>query len=277
MGLRAHFEYIMSLLVLSHFHKNFPINHNSEWLFPSFAGENPNITRSVDVTGDINDFRHFYKHVTDEQFYRAMGAQATEYALLKRYEYNRFFQPDYIGCLTYRRYLLLNDQIPNDKIVMPATQEVADQFGTVEEEQLINQIFEHYDVITNKNITFHCSIEQQYLMYELPEHWFLFKEAINALCPQYKDDMTWFTENNSMHAETAYIMKREWFIKYATELFQILNYVFGNCSEVYPLQDGKCSEIYPWRYPGYLGERFLPFFIHANRLKAKQVPLVILQ
>lgn len=272
MGLRPHFDYIMSLLVLSHFHKDFPVNQNSSWLFPSFAGDKLSI-KSVDSTEEIKDFRHYYVGVNDEQFYRAMGAQATEYKLLK----SEAALPDYVGCLTYRRYLLLNDQIPQDKIVMPATQEVADQFGTEEDKALIEQVFKSYDVITNKNVTFHCSIEQQYLMYELPEHWFLFKGAITKLYPEYEDDMSWFTENNSMHAETAYIMKREWFIKYATELFQILKYVFDNCSDVYPVHDGRCSEIYPWRYPGYLGERFLPFFVNANKLKAKQVPLVILQ
>lgn len=261
----------MSLLVLSHFHKDFPINHNSSWLVPSFAGDKLSI-KAVDATEEIKDFRHYYVGVSDEQFYRAMGAQATEYMMLK----SSTNLPDYVGCLTYRRYLLLNDQIPQDKVNMPPTQEVADQFGTKEEKDLIEELFKSYDVITNKNVTFNCSIEQQYLMYELPEHWFLFKEAITKLCPEYVNDMSWFTENNSMHAETSYIMKREFFVKYATELFQILKYVFDNCSEVYPVQDGRCSEIYPWRYPGYLGERFLPFFVYANKLKAKQFPLAIL-
>jgi len=265
-------DYNMSLLVLSHFHKDFPINHNSSWLIPSVASDKLSF-QAADVTEEIKDFRHYYVGVDDEQFYRAMGQQATEYKLLK----SSTKLPDYVGCLTYRRYLLLNDQMPQDKIIMPATQESANQFGTEEEKVLIEELFKSYDVITNINVTFNCSIEQQYLMYELPEYWFLFKDGITKLYPEYESNMSWFTENNSMHAETNYIMKRECFIKYATEFFQILKYVYENCSEVYPVQDGRCSEVSPWRYPGFLGERFLPFFVHANKLKTKQFPLVILQ
>jgi len=37
------------------------------------------------------------------------------------------------------------------------------------------------------------------------------------------------------------------------------------------------SEPLPWRYPGFLGERFLPFFIYANDANVFRVPLVILE
>ena len=73
-------------------------------------------------------------------------------------------------------------------------------------------------------------------------------------------------------------MRRDVFMRYADELFRILENIWKNCSskDVYPTQQ-TTSEPFPWRYPGFLGERFMPFFVYANSLKKIQVPLVILE
>jgi hypothetical protein len=71
-------------------------------------------------------------------------------------------------------------------------------------------------------------------------------------------------------------MRRDIFIKYADELFRILEYIWQNSGDNYPTKQ-TTSEPLPWRYPGFLGERFFPFFVYANSLKKIQVPLVILE
>jgi hypothetical protein len=62
-------------------------------------------------------------------------------------------------------------------------------------------------------------------------------------------------------------------------LFRILEYIYINSSKVYPVKKSgdNFSEPLPWRYPGFIGERFLGFFIHANSLKKLEVPLIFLQ
>ena len=69
------------------------------------------------------------------------------------------------------------------------------------------------------------------------------------------------------------------FLRYASELFQILEYIYQNCSKVYPTKQpgDQFSELLPWRYPGFIGERFLGFFINANKLNKLEVPLIFLQ
>ncbi len=94
--------------------------------------------------------------------------------------------------------------------------------------------------------------------------------------PDYRKHLTWFKQCNIINFETCYVMRRQAFRKYATELFEILEYIFKNCSNVYPTVQ-TTSEPLPWRYPGFLGERFFPFFMYANGLKRIQVPLVVLQ
>jgi len=64
-----------------------------------------------------------------------------------------------------------------------------------------------------------------------------------------------------------------------TEYFLAMEHVWDNTKEVYPDKEKNsydCTEPFPWRYPGFLMERFVPFFIHANKLKKTEVPLVVL-
>lgn len=267
-----------SLAMYSHFHKDFPFNWNSKWIFPTYADKqspNPslpylNVNDSVD---SINKFQHYYSHVSEEQFLIAMGAQATEYWML-----NNAMMCDYIGCTTYRRYLMLHRNGPKDvpKISVPATQENANAFGTDEQFEVALEYLQTAEVLTNQFITMGHSIEAQYLMYEPEEYWNFFKSAIRHLFPQYRSHMNWFTHNNTINFETTYIMRRDLFQRYAQELFSILEFIWKNCSEVYPTKQ-TTSEPLPWRYPGFLGERFFPFFVYANSLKQMQVPLVILE
>ena len=202
-----------------------------------------------------------------------MGVLASEYWLLKNTP-----EVDYIGCTSYRRYLSLTDDDQTvGKIIMPATQETADKFGTPEQEQIALNYLKHSDVITNNSVIIPCTVEQQYLQSQPKYYWDLFKEAIDKLYPSYREHLPWFTSSNVIHFESPYIMRREFFIRYTDEYFRILTYIFERVKVTYPSNDGTFTEPCPWRYPNFLGERFFPFFVHANALRMTQVPLVLLQ
>ena len=274
------------ILMLSHFHKSFPFNHKSTWLKPSYAGgkepfmykppeDNGNFLNVNSGQNTINDLKHYYSSsgITEDEFLRAMGVLASEYWLLKNTP-----EVDYIGCTSYRRYLsLTNDNQTVGKMIMPATQENADKFGTPEQEQIALNYLKHSDVITNNSVIIPCSVEQQYLQSQPKYYWDLFKEAIDKLYPSYREHLTWFTSSNVIHFESPYIMRREFFIRYTDEYFRILTYIFERVKVTYPSNDGTFTEPCPWRYPNFLGERFFPFFVHANALRMTQVPLVLLQ
>ena len=92
--------------------------------------------------------------------------------------------------------------------------------------------------------------------------------------PDYRNKMDWFN-GNKINFETCYIMRKQLFKKYASELFEIYEYIWMR-SKAYPTE-ATTSEPLPWRYPGFLGERFLPFFIAMNACDPIHVPLVILE
>jgi len=273
----------MNLKVYSHFHKEFPVNRNSSWLVPTFAASDEayghldvpsyctNVTRHG---GGINKFWWLYSAKTDkDSFLKAMGQQATEYWMLEQNP-----PVDYIGCSTYRRYLMVDPVAPKNvaKIIMPPVQDNADRLGSDEMGNNILTYMETADVLTNHSVAVNLSIESQYLESQPREYWDKFIEAIDVLYPDYRKHLTWFKQCNIINFETCYVMRRQAFRKYATELFEILEYIFKNCSNVYPTVQ-TTSEPLPWRYPGFLGERFFPFFMYANGLKRIQVPLVVLQ
>jgi len=274
----------MSIVLYSHFHKSFPFNKESTWVKPVFTGGLQAYTSvppdnhipyfNVNNGNDtINNFKHYYTKASENDFLRAMGQQATEYWMLRH-------TPDeeYMGCTTYRRYLLLNDESRKDvaKIVMPASAENLALLTDDKAKEIALRLLQSADVITNHSIALPHSVEAQYLQSQPIEYWNLFKEAIHNLYPSYRQHLTWFTDNNIINYETCYIMRRENYLKYADELFRILEYIWKNCSEVYPTKQ-TTSEPLPWRYPGFLGERFFPFFVYANHLRKIQVPLVLLE
>ena len=271
----------MSIQMYSHFHKSFPFNFKSEWMFATYAGgQEPYKWMPPDDKGTyknigrpIQDFRRHYFKTSEDDFLRAMGQQATEYWLLKETPVT-----DFIGCTTYRRYLLLDRNTEKNvaKISMPATQANAEKFGTKEQQEIALEYLQTADVLTNHSIALPFSVEAQYLQSQPSLYWQLFKEAIHDLFPNYRQHLTWFTHNNIINYETCYIMRRDIFVRYTTELFAILENVWQNSGDNYPTQQ-TTSEPFPWRYPGFLGERFMPFFLYANSLKKIQVPLVILE
>jgi hypothetical protein len=269
------------ILMVSHFHKDFPFNHYSSWMRAAFAGGkypygyNPpglggNWTNTTQQNS-IHEYMHYYSGCHEDEFLRAMGQQASEYYLWK------YGKADFIGCTTYRRYLKLDDGMHPHvvKIVMEPTQQHADYLSSDIMRDRALTILQNHDIITNRLAPLPCSVIDQYLQSQPKEYLDLFLDGIRELMPDYRSKMDWWTGNQASF-ETCYIMRKQLFKKYVSELFELLEYVWSNTKTVYPRQ-ATTSEPLPWRYPGFLGERFLPFFIYANDANAFRVPLVILE
>lgn len=268
------------ILMVSHFHKDFPFNHKSSWLKAAHAGAKyaygwhpPGPGEWINTTEvkSIHEYMYYYSGCHEDEFLRAMGQQASEYYLWK------YGKADFIGCTTYRRYLKLDDGMHPHvvKIVMEPTQQHADYLSSDIMRDRALTILQNHDIITNRLAPLPCSVIDQYLQSQPKEYLDLFLDGIRELMPDYRSKMDWWTGNQASF-ETCYIMRKQLFKKYVSELFELLEYVWSNTKTVYPRQ-ATTSEPLPWRYPGFLGERFLPFFIYANDANAFRVPLVILE
>ena len=270
-----------NIQMFMHFHRDFPFNFESSWVKACYAGgtgpyewhppsdKGPftNVTR-----GGILKYRHHYSSVEESDFLKAMGQQATEC-----YVANTNIDADYYGVGSYRRYLLLTDayRVAADKVTMPATEESVKFLTSDAQLKAASKFLDSADVIINRARVIDVSIEEQYLQSQHPEYWNLFKEAIVKTNSNYEKHMWWFTGYNVINYEGVYIMHKSLVKHLLAEYFSIMEYIWKNCSKVYPTER-KTSEIFPWRYPGFLNERFVPFFMYANSLRKVEVPLVFL-
>ena len=94
---------------------------------------------------------------------------------------------------------------------MPATLESSETITSDEQMNKALDLLQNNDIIINHERVIHTSVENQYLTYELPEYWNLFKEGIVRVNPSYKNKMNWFTESNRCSYEGIYIMKKHLF------------------------------------------------------------------
>lgn len=275
----------MSLVMYSHFHRQFPFNFNSSWMKAAYAGGkhsqisppdpyNPYV--NVNESGDtIDSFRSYFPNLSEDDFLKMMGQQATEYYLWKQTP-----NAEYIGCTTYRRYLFLFKEGPikDTTVHVPVERQYCEHATSEYAKEFALNVLQSADIITNHNTILANSVEDQYLEWEPPHYWQLFKQAIYDLYPEYRKHLNWFTTCNIIHFETTYIMRREYFLKYAEEYFNILRYIIENTHEPYPVKKPTDTfrELLPWRYPGFIGERFMPFFTYANAMKKYHVPMMFL-
>ena len=267
------------IFIVSHSHKDFPFNHESSWMKATYAGKHeaygwhePGPGNWINTTycKSIHEYFHYYSGCTEDEFLRAMGQQASEYYLWKN------TSADFIGCTTYRRYLKFDET--NSTVVkasMSPTKESADYLSSEDQKIAALKLLENHDAITNHITTLPCSVIDQYLQSQPKEYLELFLNGIVELLPDYRNQMDWWNRNEASF-ETSYVMRKQLFKKYVSELFELLEYVWQNAKHAYP-RVPKTSEPLPWRYPGFLGERFLPFFLHANQVRVARVPLIILE
>jgi len=271
-----------NIKMFMHLHKDFPFNFDSSWVKACYAGGtgpyewHPPSDKGafINVTlGGILKYRHYYSGISENEFLRAIGQQATD-CYVSNLGYD---MPDYVGVGSYRRYLFIVDahNNPHEKVTMPANEESVKYLTSDEQLEAASKLLDSVDIIINRARTINVNIEEQYLQSQPKVYWDLFKQAIVKVNPSYEKHMSWFTTNNIISFEGVYIVRKDLFKKLVSEYFQIMEYIWSNSPNNYPTQQ-VTSEPLPWRYPGFLNERFVPFFIFANSLRKAEVPLVFL-
>lgn len=261
--------------VFVHFHKEFPFNFDSSWMQATGDGvgyPEPRVTNVLRAPRSVLEFRKYYHGISDDDFLAALGALATEFWLLHQ-------TPDveYVGCTTYRRYLLIDSGLTNTNPVLTAeaNMRACTALSSDAQRDAALAYLQSADVLTNRGIVLNCSIAEQYVTSHPALHWHLFLEAIDSLLPDYRRHLMWFSKYNIAGFFTCYIMRRDLFRKYAAELFMVLEHVIRHAPQVFP-DKVEGARMQAFRYPGFLGERFLPFFLYANGVRKLEFPQVLL-
>lgn len=182
-------------------------------------------------------------------------------------------QEDIVGLCHYRRYFNL---IPNNMHHLPCPEVNLDDGvkGIIEhpmQRELIEQALKHYDIIVPRGLLGIGPIGASYKEAHRAKEWDDFLESLDLLYGSTRHSMS--VERRFFPANML-ICKKELFDLYAHQLNFVTRQVFEKNGVPEEVPGARYQ---PYRYPGYLGERFMAAFINANKLKFYEAQMLYIK
>jgi hypothetical protein len=179
---------------------------------------------------------------------------------------------DAVGLYHYRRYLnfklddsWITHRTPGIPVFAPDS-DLINYLTDVEQEQQIRNLLSVTDVIIPKKNPLNPTIKEQYISSTAIEPWNAFEEKINEKYFSLNNPSKYFQIVRSTPICNMFIMKKEIFNSYCKDLFEVINHVFQKIGTPY--------DSYGNRYPGFLAERFLGFWLHINKIPYIEAPII---
>ena len=250
--------------ILIYSHKPFLFPKGSDWLRPMIASELkgafPDLL-SNDCGDNIAPLADYYNELTGK------------YWLWKNQR-----EAKIVGLFHYRRYLNFFDNTPGAvqrpfEVTAQALDGNLQFLAAPQQRERVERLLEVFDVIVPQGVIEPCSIEQQYLAAHSKAHWDLFWDIVFGTYPAYAKFRPFLRLSNKFHFNNIVVTTKPWLDAYAAELFAVLETLTKEVG--FPArQAGRRFEEH--RYPAYLAERFLMFYLHANGVRAYDAQLVTL-
>lgn len=243
------------LTIYQTFHKDYVRNADCPWIQPvGVNGYQAEGFRS-DGEGDdnISSLNSFYCELT-AQYWVWKNATA-----------------DVVGFYHYRRYLNYVFDATwqyQTTVGVPGDASFLSYLTADGQRSKLGEILDVTDAIVPKRAGSNRSIEAHYLAHHPAETWHAFMEELHDQHPGYRKFMPLFKLNSTMSNCNMVVIRREMFNDYCEELFPLIDAVYARIGAPY--------DSYNNRYPGFLAERFLGFWLHARGLRTFEVPLILL-
>ena len=247
---------IQNMRIYQVFHKQFEAVGSSDWIFPIAVGNFSDKSFLNDRTGNsISNLNSFYCELT------------AIYWIWKN------TKSKYIGIYHYRRYLSnLADAILRNQeyatSVAASSSNIA-YLTSQEQKAAIERKLEIFDIVVPRNFPHYPSVTEQYLAIQEKEPWLVFLEETKKYFPNCAPPEEFFGLTTSATLCNMFVTRWEIFDSYCCDLFTIIGRVFEKIGP-------KFSDDNKNRYPGYLAERFLGYWIYIKRLTSHEVPMAIL-
>ena len=178
----------------------------------------------------------------------------------------------YVGFYHYRRYLnFAVDSTWRDAFAfsMPLEQSTIDYFALPQQRELAMRMLEMCDVIIPRRFAQEASVEAQWLKYHPVEPWEHYKLLVAERFPMGRRYLDLYQLSNLSTTCNMFVMPRSIFERYCEDLFAIVDPIWKHWGARWgPYMD---------RYPGFLAERFLGFWLHMKGLRVLEVPLLLLE
>jgi hypothetical protein len=244
----------MTINIYQTFHKDFPRNENVSWIKPITVNQFQMSNVQSDSSGDnISHLNPYYCELT------------AQYWVLRN------TKSDYVGFYHYRRYLnfLNSNGIHESSAINLNDSQPMIEFLTSEIQfSKLVTLLELADAIIPQKMLSLPSISGQYIQAVKSGPWDLFIDALNNKYSNEINASAFF--DNLIHGSVCnmFVMKWELFEAYCNDLFEVIDPIYNKIGSNY--------DSYNNRYPGFLAERFLGFWLYVNKVKTIEVPMIVI-
>jgi hypothetical protein len=242
-------------MIYQTFHKEFPRNEDCLWVKPLSVNNFKMDGKCSDGDGEnIASLNPFYCELT-AQYWAWKNTNSS-----------------FVGFYHYRRYLnFLNEFKVHDNasLNLSLTPNIIDYLTSDAQYKKLTTLLSITEVIIPKKMLCIPSIAGQYLNSVNHEPWNLFVSLLKIKYSSVIDAETFFENVLEGSICNIFIMKRDIFNKYCADLFEIVNPIYSVIGSKY--------DHYNNRYPGFLAERFLGFWLHVNKISYIEVPMIVIE
>ena len=237
------------------FHKSYPRNKGSSWVLPvGVSGYREEGFLTDDVGDNISRLNPYFCELT------------VLYWIWKNYK------ADIVGLYHYRRYLtyLPDNAMQNYKNLTQVDNNEQNLLYLTSESQLnaLKRKLSVFEAIIPRKFTQLPSISTLYQQLHEPAPWQAFLRAIKRKYPNQSWAVDYFNTSNEMTVCNMFVTSWDIFDAYCEDLFDVTSEVFKEIGAPYTSWNN--------RYPGFLAERFLGFWLILKGLRTEEVPMVFL-
>lgn len=245
----------MSLTIYQTFHKEFPRNENCSWI------------KSIGVNGF-----HHTNGVSDSSGQSISNLNPYYCELTAQYWAWKNSKSEFIGFYHYRRYLNFIVDLEynsNYAIDLKNTPEHLTYLTSHEQLLKLKSLLSISGVIVPQKTLLAPSIADQYINVVNPMPWKAFVTCLKLKYPSSTSPELFFNSLSMGSICNIFVMHHDLFDKYCSDLFHIIDLVFH--------QIGVPFDDYNNRYPGFLSERFLGYWLHINNISPIEVPMAVIK
>lgn len=243
------------LKIFQVFHKKPNFMTSSTWIEPLMVGNlSDSGMGSTAVLDNINHLNEFYNELT------------AIYWVWRNLRY------DYVGFFHYRRVLnFVFDGTWTGEFgfTIKDSEKVRNYFSSDSQLSKLLDLLKVAPVIIPRLTASKLTTEGHYCKYHNIESWNCFIDVVTRRFPDSKESLSLFRSSNLQTSFNIFVMRSDIFKEYCSDLFLVINEVFNEL--------GKLDDPYNKRYPGFLAERFLHFWLLMRSVSYLEVPVIMFE
>lgn len=247
---------MQALNIYQVFHKPYPHNANCSWITPITVSGYRQGGAVNDSDGEnISELNPYYCELT---------------ALYWMWKHNK---SSYIGLYHYRRYMsYIADETftsPDKYVQVDPTDQNLTYLTQESQLHALHKKLAVFDVVLPRKLTQIPSVGGLYMQLHAQEPWQAFIGALNQKYPHHAKEIEYFSQSTDTTVCNMFVMKSVVYEAYCKDLFEIVDLVYHKVGAPYDSWNN--------RYPGFLAERFLGFWLFLRGLSWTTVPLVFMR